>query len=511
MSRPTARGANAELNASVRSSCGMKPSRTISGARSDPRSRSPRARTAGGSSRRSRRARRPSPSSGTTTSVGHDRRADALEAHDAEAALPFVARELGRELLRPDGANERAECVVGVGVVRLAPRDRDEVAALGHRDVLLARVLPRRALVAKRDHRRVGEAERPDRELRGDEPLEKRGERRSVRAAHESDRERLLLHHANRDLADDAGDALGAVDEIEIVALERPDLAGGKDETRRDDVVAEPAVLVRAVAGAALREPSADARRRVRARVEAEGEPARAERGVELLEDDARLHRRRQRGFVDRDRAVHAPEIDDEAAARRNDAAVTRRRLRARRERNAVLARPAHQRDELALALGLDDRVGDAVAGERAHAFGQRAHVVAVEAALGRLEADASLESLLEIGAAIGGEVVHAGRAAFAVPAETAASSPALRAAGRIRCGDARALRRPRRSSRDLRRCRRLPSGPGGASARGCGRSSRRRPPRGRRRCRRAARRSSRRSRRRRNACTRCRSRCIPG
>jgi hypothetical protein len=261
------------------------------------------------------------------------------------------------------------------------------------------RMHSRRTAVLELDPRGIGEAERPDRELRRDHALQQPGERSGVGTAHAEDGDVLAGHHAQGHLGDEAGDALGAGHEVEVVALDEPHLSGWQHEPRRDHVFAEPSVAERAVAGAPLREPAPDRGRRVRARIQAQSEPAAVELAVKPLPDDAGLDRGRHGCGVDPDHAGHPAHIDDQAAVDRHDPAVAGGCLRARRERHSLRDRPADECDELGLGFRLHDRIGYRVAGERSQTLWQDANVVSVQPPLRRIEGRALAEHRVELGA----------------------------------------------------------------------------------------------------------------
>ena len=197
---------------------------------------------------------------------GHERGTEALDAHDAEAVVPLVTRELFRESLTAARRDQLVESWPRGHDVRRAHRERHEVAD-GHRDVVLVRVRARWAAIRELDHRGIDEPEGPDREFCGHDPFEQRGEGHRIRTLHPDDRERLLLHHAQRDLRDEPGDALRTGDHVEVGAVENADVARGKYQPGRDHVVAKPAELVGPIARAALGKPATNRRRRIRARI----------------------------------------------------------------------------------------------------------------------------------------------------------------------------------------------------------------------------------------------------
>ncbi len=195
-----------------------------------------------------------------------DRGADPLQAHGRETLLPLVLGGLGTEVGATVLARDRRKRGIDGAGTRGRVRDHGEVRRGELGLVVLVRLLLRMTVAVRQlllQPRRLGveERDRPYRHaLRAD--VEQRVAQGG--GVGESDEPmHLVLERPNAegDLGDDAGDPLGVGDVGgKLVAGELADLTGGKDHTRRDDVVLELAVLEAAEARSALGQPSRHAR-----------------------------------------------------------------------------------------------------------------------------------------------------------------------------------------------------------------------------------------------------------
>ena len=158
-------------------------------------------------------------------------------------------------------------------------------------------------------------------------------------------------HQLERRFGHECERALRADDELgEVVAgrgLDDPtagadDVAGGQRQLQSEHVLAGDPVLDRLHAAGVRGDVAADGRA-VLTRVHGVGQPDPGERGVELVELDARLHDGEMRVLVDLEDAVHPLERHDDAAVRWDASTREPRAAAARGDRYPVLgARPEH-------------------------------------------------------------------------------------------------------------------------------------------------------------------------
>ena len=135
------------------------------------------------------------------------------------------------------------------------------------------------------------------------------------------------------------------------------DLARRRDDLERHHHVLDLAVLRREDARAAMREEAADRRAGDRGRQVHRREARLVAAPLEVLRDDARLRRHRERLLVDLDDPVHALHVEDNAVVDRQRAALAARTTAPRHDRNLVLVRDLHDARDLRRRLRVHDEV----------------------------------------------------------------------------------------------------------------------------------------------------------